>query len=662
VELNLAVGLATRWTHLAAGLLVVGAPAALLLAGPSDRPTARAWEAMVVRRARWWLLVALASGLATLAYQTALVEGRSGAALEIESLLRFLVETQAGHVWLTRHGLLLLLGAFLLAGGDTSRPEDWLAARGEAVLLATAALVLLGASGHAAAVEPGTARAVGIDALHLLAAGAWLGGLLPLAGLWRAASRSEGADARPYAVLAARRFSRLALAAVVALVITGVANATLQVGSVAGLLGTPYGQLLLVKLGLLAPLLVLAALNRRRLLPALGGEAEPIGRPAMRRLAASVGGETALGLLMVAVVAAMGLTPPALHQQPTWPLSVRLSLVALDGAPDLKWRALVGSQLAVLALVAGAAGLVLRYRRLPLLTGAMALLAAGLGLLVPPLAIDAYPTTYRRPTAAYHATSIAQGAALYREHCAGCHGPTGAGDGPAGRGLPRPPADLRAPHTGQHTAGDLFWWISRGIPRGGMPGFADRLEEEERWDLVNFVRGLGAAQASRSLGPTVEAERPWLVAPDFTFAVGPTPARTLRDYRGRRLVLLVLYTLPGSRPRLGQLAQSGELLGLLGVEVIAVPRDAAADAIRQLGSEPRFLFPVVTDGAREIVAVYSLFGSAAHAEFLIDRQGYLRAQWAAAGDTRRDLNLLLAEIQQLNAEKTLAPPADEHVH
>jgi putative copper resistance protein D len=127
-------------------------------------------------------------------------------------------------------------------------------------------------------------------------------------------------------------------------------------------------------------------------------------------------------------------------------------------------------------------------------------------------------------------------------------------------------------------------------------------------------------------------------------------------------VLLVLYTLPASRPRLVQLAGGYPLLGMLGLEVIAVPRDATPDAIRRLGPEtPPILFPVVTEGAREIVAAYDLFSNDPHAEFLIDRQGYLRARWAVDGDPVRPLNVLLAEIQQLNEERPTAA-ADEHVH
>jgi len=654
-----ALGLAVRFIHLAGIILLVGAAATLLLAGRSDRPTARRWESRVLALSRAVAVLTFAAGLAGLAAQTATLEGRAAAALEPAALARVLGETQSGHVWLVRQSLLLLLAAFLAVRWDVERGIDWRAARGEAALLGAAALVLVGASGHAAAVEPGTARALGVDGVHLLAAGVWVGGLPPLLLLLRAAGREAGADARAQAVVAARRFSRGALVCVLALVLTGTLNAATQVATVAGLVGTTYGRLLLVKLALLLPILALAAVNRRRHLPRLGGDGATVGRPAMLRLARFVGWEAALALLLLVVVAVMSATPPARHEAPDWPFAFRLTTASLDDAPALRARALVGSQMAVLGLVGLLVAVFVRAGRPALAGGALVVLAAGAGLALPALAVDAYPTTYLRPAAPYQALSIATGAGLYRTHCAACHGATGAGDGPAGRSLPRPPADLRAPHTAQHTAGDLFWWISQGISQ--MPAFGDRLTVEERWDLVNFLRALSSGHAARGLGAAGGLERPWLVAPDASFAVGPTPPRALTEYRGRRIVLLVLYALPASRPRVNQLAQNYDILATLGVEVIAVPVDAAADALRALGAEPRILFPVVTDGAAEIAAAYGLFAGAPHAEFLIDRQGYIRAIARSRGEAG-ELNPLLAAIQQLNEEKSPPPAPEEHVH
>jgi peroxiredoxin len=182
------------------------------------------------------------------------------------------------------------------------------------------------------------------------------------------------------------------------------------------------------------------------------------------------------------------------------------------------------------------------------------------------------------------------------------------------------------------------------------------LNDDQRWHLINFVRALGSGAAAQRLGPGLVP--PELVAPDFTFAVGPTPPRTLKDYRGRRIVALVLYALPASRPRLAELAERYEDLARRGVEIIAVPRDSDPDAIRRVGDDPRVLFPIVTDGAREIIAAYDLFVPLPHAELLIDRAGYLRARWT----TPPAADALLAAVDRLNAEPLTAPPAADHAH
>src|SRR5207247_263316 len=79
-----------------------------------------------------------------------------------------------------------------LPGPDAGRPSGYTTrvyALGLAVRFIHLAgiILLVGASGHAAAVEPGTARALGVDGVHLLAASVWVGGLPPLLLLLRAA-------------------------------------------------------------------------------------------------------------------------------------------------------------------------------------------------------------------------------------------------------------------------------------------------------------------------------------------------------------------------------------------------------------------------------------------------------------------------------------------
>ncbi|MDP8922099.1 MAG: CopD family protein [Chloroflexota bacterium] len=89
--------------------------------------------------------------------------------------------------------------------------------------------------------------------------------------------------------------------------------------------------------------------------------------------------------------------------------------------------------------------------------------------------------------------SLARGKALYEQHCAACHGATGRGDGPLAQSLRPRPADFRVHMAAGHTDGELFAWISKGVPGTAMPAFEGLLSEEDRWHLVNYVRGFAPA-------------------------------------------------------------------------------------------------------------------------------------------------------------------------
>ena len=650
--------LAALWVHLASCVLLTGAFFMLLLAGPPRASVARRWDGAVVAWSRLLVLGALGSGIVWLLVRTAVFENRPHAALEARAVWHAVLDTWPGLVWLARHGLLIVLGAFLAIRADVAERRNWIAARGEALVLAALALTLVSGSSHAAAISPGVVSAVASDITHLLGTGLWIGALVPLALLLRAASREDGADSRPYAVRAARRFSRAALITMLLLMGSGVVNSIVQVESIAGLAGTTHGRLLLAKLAVLVPILVLAAVNRAHILPALSDSSDTVRRPVMRRLAAFVGLEAGLALVVLALAAAMTLTTPARHGDPGWPLPFRFSLDALLDVPATRWRALLGSQLVLVGLVALVASFLVRRRRAPVLTAALALVAIGAGVALPPLVVDAYPTTYRRPLVTYHAASIAAGMTTYQEHCATCHGATGAGNGTTSR----PPTDLRAPPASRRRAGELFWLLTHGIPERGMPEFGSRLGEAERWNLINFIRVLGAADDSRRIGREIEPDRAWLVAPDFTISVGPLAPGALRDYRGQRMVLLALYTLPGSRARMAELARSYNVLSIIGVEVIAVPARASPEAISELGSSPPVLFPVVTDGNADIVATYRMFAPGAHAELLIDRQGYIRAIWREEVGGMPRAAAVQSQVEKLNEEKSPPPFPDDHVH
>ena len=88
---------------------------------------------------------------------------------------------------------------------------------------------------------------------------------------------------------------------------------------------------------------------------------------------------------------------------------------------------------------------------------------------------------------------VAAGRATFQERCLPCHGPRGRGDGPAGAALDPRPADLFL-HVPQHTDGELFYFISRGIPGSAMPAWRTTLSETERWQLVQYLRVLSAGR------------------------------------------------------------------------------------------------------------------------------------------------------------------------
>lgn len=85
------------------------------------------------------------------------------------------------------------------------------------------------------------------------------------------------------------------------------------------------------------------------------------------------------------------------------------------------------------------------------------------------------------------AESVERGSALFAANCVSCHGETGAGDGPLADSLPAPPANFTV-HVPFHPDGVLFAWITDGIRGTGMPAWSPQLSDQERWDLVNFLR------------------------------------------------------------------------------------------------------------------------------------------------------------------------------
>ena len=97
------------------------------------------------------------------------------------------------------------------------------------------------------------------------------------------------------------------------------------------------------------------------------------------------------------------------------------------------------------------------------------------------------------------ADALATGKQIYGEHCRSCHGEKGDGHGEKAAELSVAPGDFTdARVMSRRTDGELFWQVTRG--RLPMPAFEDKLTDQERWQLVDYIRTFAAKSASASAG------------------------------------------------------------------------------------------------------------------------------------------------------------------
>ncbi len=661
--------IAARTVHFASAILLFGELVfALFIARPGWRADGtgslgedRRVGRDVTRIALWSAALSLASGAAWLAAEAASMSGLPLAqAISVDTLGLVLGKTVFGRLWILRFALLIGVAVLLLGGGRSMKKEPAPFLPFGALVLAAVYLASLAWAGHAGAGQ-GSDRWVQLvsDVVHLLAAGAWLGAL---PGLVRLLGGVAAFDA---AVQATRRFSTVGMASVGALILTGVINALFLVGSVPALVGTRYGQLLLAKLALVVLMVSLAAVNRLRLTPRL----QALDAEARRLLRRNAIVETAAGLGVVVIVGTLGVTIPGAHQSPLWPFDRTLSWEAAEDSAAVRAGLVAVGALACLAALCGFWGVRSRRRRVwtAAIIGIITAMVAGTWL----LAVPAYPTTYVSSPVRYTTAAIARGSGLYAENCMLCHGRNGYGDGPVAASLPIEPANL-VEHAAHHPAGDLFWWIGNGIPGTPMPAFVPRLTDPEIWNLIQFVRALSEAEEARSMSGQVEPWHP-IVAPDFTFESPGHPQESLSGERGRHFTLLVLYTLPPSLPRLKALLANEGRLTRAGIRVIALSlrtsSTEAAPADSQTMNDDKSMLAVAS---ADVAAAYTLFARTnprlhdaepTHAEFLIDRQGYLRARWLGIPNAATDqTSEVLHQVELLEREPVRPPAPEGHVH
>lgn len=89
-------------------------------------------------------------------------------------------------------------------------------------------------------------------------------------------------------------------------------------------------------------------------------------------------------------------------------------------------------------------------------------------------------------------SSVVVGGMIFRGECASCHGIEGRKPTPIGRWMYPRTLDLGSPEVQQWSDAELFWIIKNGIRLSGMPGFAKIHSDKEIWNLVQYVRSLGA--------------------------------------------------------------------------------------------------------------------------------------------------------------------------
>lgn len=643
---------------------LIGGNAFLLLAGPSEDQLLRNWQLKIVRSfplAAALLLVATIMGLLANAAITAdLTLGKIIASHEMLGAFAFDTRTGRFAIFRLAAGFPLLLVAviFVSSGAATAKHP----AGALVFLLATAIAVSVPMSGHTAGYEEAL-WLTPLHSAHVFFLCVWLGGLPGWIGLVRAVGQSPATERCSYTARTLRRFSHLAMFSMLIIVSTGVVLAFWFVDTQGALLGTPYGLLVCAKLVLLAAVLAIANHARLRLLPAMEtlANARDFYPLAVRWIKL----ELVLAAVILGVGSALSQITPALHAQPYWWLPLRLSYEATWPEPPTPVVVTLSVAMALAAVIM--LGL-FRHK----LTNGYRMGVAGVGALAVIMAlwyisVPSYPDTYRKSDVAYLTVSIVNGITHYQANCVNCHGAGGLGDGIEAAALPKPPADLSAPHTALHTAGDMYWWLTHGIPDSGMPPLNNALSEQDRWDVINFLRAFSLGYEARFLSARISPGKPWLGAPNFYYENRDGQPWQLKDFRDQSNVLLVFIKNDDQQviDRLNKLA-----VAQAGLVVIVVSENNLANL------SPKIMH--IQNAAGEIRTAYGLLSRTlsnrgdgarielerSHMEFLIDRFGYIRARWIPGDEAGgwSDSAFLMQQVTALSAEPRILQPPDDHVH
>ncbi|MCC7447536.1 MAG: copper resistance protein CopC [Anaerolineae bacterium] len=129
-----------------------------------------------------------------------------------------------------------------------------------------------------------------------------------------------------------------------------------------------------------------------------------------------------------------------------------------------------------------------RWAGIAVLISGILLIGSGAGVFVTGFSSGSSAGTPAQNPYPADSEAVQRGHLTYVINCAGCHGTTGAGDGLTAAALNPKPANLRVHMAQGHTDGQLFEWISQGIDGTAMPAFEGRLTEQERWEVIHYIR------------------------------------------------------------------------------------------------------------------------------------------------------------------------------
>ena len=293
-----------RAAHFAATLLASGT---LFFVAFVIGPTRRPHNFIVLRRrmnvlAWTGLALSVLTGAMWVVWLAANILGESLADACLHGgALSVLADTRFGWISCLRLALAVLLSLLMLAPAQRALP----------VAAAAVFLALPAFASHAGA-TPGLRGDVHVvsDAVHLLAAGAWVGGLPAFVLVLWTASKRRKANWYEFTVNVTRRFSMLAVVSVAVLLATGIVNSWNLLGGPRDLWTTDYGRLIAFKIILLAAMVGIATVNKFHLTPRLPA------RGALRNLQRNGLAEIAIGLCVLVLVGYLGRLPPTAHVHP----------------------------------------------------------------------------------------------------------------------------------------------------------------------------------------------------------------------------------------------------------------------------------------------------------------------------------------------------------